>query len=364
MAPVRVLVVDDSVVVRKVLSVIIEKDPLLELAGTAPTAPIGIQKIDQLNPDVVVMDVEMPEMSGIEATARIRRSWPKLPILMCSTLTERGAEVTLRALAAGASDYVAKPSSMGGEGDALETFRQDLVAKLKALAGRPAAAPPSSQSGSLRPLPPPPVRRRAGVDVPSVLLVGSSTGGPNALATVFAQLPADLPVPLLLVQHMPPLFTRMLAERLTATTRVHVVEATHGEEVLAGRAYVAPGNFHMTVVREGVKTRIALNQEAPENSCRPAVDVLFRSAAKVYGGGCVAAVLTGMGQDGTRGARDIVEVGGWVAVQDAASCVVPSMPSSVAQAGLASEVVTLDQMGVYLAAKVARARFAPLTRSA
>lgn len=377
MAAIRVLVIDDSVVVRKALSQLVQQDPQLELAGTAPTASIGIQKIEQTNPDVVVMDVEMPEMNGIEATSRIRQTWTRLPILMCGTLTERGAETTLRALAAGASDYIAKPSSTGGFGeDSVHTFRQDFIAKVKALASRrevlPALSLPTPRrSASMPPraesLPPPPAslvaRRRTGAEVPAALLIGSSTGGPNALASVFADLPGTLPVPIFVVQHMPPLFTRMLAERLTATTRVTVVEAQHGDLVEAGRAYVAPGNHHMTVVRDGPRVRIALNQDPPENSCRPAVDVLFRAAAKVYGNGCVAAVLTGMGQDGTRGARDVVEAGGWVAVQDAASCVVPSMPSSVAHAGLAHEVVTLERMGTYLAMKVARSRSSVIAAS-
>lgn len=361
MTPIRVLVIDDSVVVRKALSQFVAQDAQLELAGTAPTASIGIQKIEQCNPDVVIMDVEMPEMDGIEATSRIRQTWPRLPILMCSTLTERGAEVTLRALAAGASDYIAKPSAMNTSGeDSVELFRLDFIAKVKALAGRnQLLAQLAQQAAAPRPpaVTPMPARRRSGAELPAALLIGSSTGGPNALATVFADLPGDLPVPILLVQHMPPLFTRMLAERLTATTRVHVVEAQHGDLVEPGRGYVAPGNFHMTVVRDGTKVRIALNQEPPENSCRPAVDVLFRAAAKVWGAGCVAAVLTGMGQDGTRGARDVVEAGGFIAVQDAASCVVPSMPGSVLSAGLANEVVTLDRMGSFLATKVGRARF-------
>lgn len=364
MTKIRVLVVDDSVVVRKVLSLIITQDPELELAGTAPTASVGIQKIDQTNPDVVVMDVEMPGMNGIEATARIRQGWPRLPILMCSTLTERGADVTVRALAAGAADYVAKPASVANGDDTLEAFRSDFVAKVKALAVKVVLPPVPALGAGVSVSPPASPGRRTGLEMPSVLLLGSSTGGPNALSTVFEKLPGDLPVPLLLVQHMPPLFTRLLAERLTATTRVKVAEAVHGERVEPGRAYVAPGGFHMLVVREGTAVRIALNQEAPECSCRPAVDVLFRSAAKVYGSGCVAAVLTGMGQDGARGAREIAQVGGFVAVQDAASCVIPSMPGAVLAAGAANEVVTLADMGSFLAAKVARARFGAFARSA
>jgi len=349
MPPARVLIVDDSVVVRKMLSDIVSSDPELELGGTAATAAIGLQKIPQLAPDVVVLDVEMPGMDGIEAARRIRAEWPKLPIVMCSSLTERGADVTLQALAAGASDYVAKPSSLGGRDAALSSFREELLAKLHALAGRYTRYPPPMAP----PAPRPPARPAAPQPV-SVLAIGSSTGGPTALAEVFKDLPPDLGVPILLIQHMPPLFTRMLADRLTATSRVRVTEAVDGEELLPSRAYIAPGNFHVGLVREGTKVKIALNQEAPENSCRPAVDVTFRAVAQLYGPGVLAAVLTGMGHDGTRGAAEIVERGGMVVVQDSESCVVPSMPRSVAAAGLAAATYPLSRLGHELVAQIKR----------
>lgn len=349
MRPSRVLVVDDSVVVRKVLSDVLASDPEVEVAGTAPTAPIALQKISQVNPDLVLLDVEMPEMDGIEAVRRIRASWPTLPVVMCSSLTERGADVTLRALEAGATDYVAKPSSLGTRDAGLGAFRSELLAKVKALAARevrPAALPAA---------PPPAPRASVGRRPPvAVLLIGCSTGGPNALATVFQSLPGDLPVPILIVQHMPPLFTRLLAERLTASSRVHTVEGQEGMPIEPGRAYIAPGNFHMSVAKSGARFRLALDQNPPENSCRPAVDVLFRSAAAAFGPGVLAAVLTGMGHDGTRGARDVVDAGGAVIVQDAASCVVPSMPSSVAAAGAADAVLPLELIGHELTTRVRR----------
>ena len=351
MSPVRVLVVDDSVVARRIITDVLQSAPDIEVAGVAASGSIALQKIVQIVPDLVMCDVEMPGMDGIETVTKIRESWPRLPVIMCSTLTERGADITLRALAAGASDYVAKPSSLGG-GNGISNFAADLLAKVRALgAGRPGAEP------SVRP---PPLRANmTGVrrEAVSVIAIGSSTGGPNALTTVFSSLPHDLGVPVLIAQHMPPMFTRLLAERITASTGFRVVEATDGEVVEAGRAYVAPGNYHMTVVRDGTLLRVALNQEAPENSCRPAVDVLFRSVARVFGAGTLAAVLTGMGHDGTRGAQNIVELGGEMLVQDAASCVVPSMPNSVAAAIHVNGVYAIERMGAELTARVNRRLF-------
>jgi len=354
MAAARVLIVDDSVVVRKLLSDIIASDPELELGGTAANAIIALQKIPQINPDIILLDVEMPEMNGIEAARRIRAGWPKLPIVMCSTLTERGADATLRALEAGASDYVAKPTSVGGGSD-LRQFKLDVLRKLKSLTGRdrlvcpvvPRRVAPTATPGSSR-------TPQKAVTPVSLLAIGCSTGGPAALQDVFKDLPGDLGVPILIVQHMPPLFTRMLAERLSATSKVKVTEAVDREELLPNRAYVAPGNYHMTVVRDGLALRISLNQDAPENSCRPAVDVLFRSVARAFGAGALAAVLTGMGQDGTRGAQHIVEMGGEVIVQDAASCVVPSMPNSVAAAVTVDGVYPIERIGAELVSRVMR----------
>ncbi len=364
MARTRVLIVDDSVVVRKILTDALAKDPGVEVVGSAANGSIALQKITQVNPDVVILDVEMPDMDGVETVRRIRAGWPKLPVIMCSSLTERGADTTLRALANGASDYIAKPSRLDtSRFDAVGYFNAELLAKVKALSAQvgsvPSHSPAPSQSGWGYPAPPPGQARavprvqgpRASV---SVLGIGCSTGGPNALATLFEGLPRDLPVPILIVQHMPPLFTKLLADRLAASSGLKVTEARGGDLVEPGCAYVAPGDYHMTVVRDGVRVRIALNQEAPENSCRPAVDVLFRSLSKMYGPGVLATVLTGMGQDGTRGARAIVEAGGSLIVQDAATCVVPSMPGAVLAAGLAEEVYPLDRLAQELVFRIRR----------
>lgn len=358
MSRIRVLVVDDSVVVRKALTDSLSRDAAVEVVGTAANGSICLQKIPQVNPDIVVLDVEMPEMDGIEAVRRIREGWPRLPVIMCSSLTEHGADITLRALANGASDYVAKPSRLNdNQIDALGTFKADLLAKVKAL-GQPYSPPSPSPSPVARPVPlaaPDPQPFRHVVRGPvSALAIGCSTGGPNALAILFDGFPRDLPVPIFIVQHMPPLFTKMLADRLTASSGLSVCEAKHGDLVEPGCAYLAPGDFHMTVVRDGGRARIALNQETQENSCRPAVDVLFRSVAKLYGAGVLAAVMTGMGQDGTRGARDIVDAGGAVIVQDAASCVVPSMPGAVSTAGLADGVFPLDRLAQELVFRIRR----------
>jgi two-component system chemotaxis response regulator CheB len=353
MARIRVLVVDDSVVVRKVLSESLGKDPAVEVVGTAANGSIALQKIPQLNPDIIILDVEMPEMDGLECVKRIRAGWPKMPVVMCSSLTERGADVTLRALANGASDYVTKPSRLNdNQLDALGSFKAELLAKVKALGGvyslpplapTPSMSPPIVKMPSLSPRSP-----------VSVLAIGCSTGGPVALATLFGGLPRDLTVPIVIVQHMPPLFTKMLADRLAQSSGLSVHEAKHGDLVEPGHAYLAPGDYHMTLVREGVKTRIALNQETPENSCRPAVDVLFRSVAKLYGSGVLAAVMTGMGQDGARGARDIAAAGGVILVQDAATCVVPSMPGAVVAAGVSSGAFPLDRLAQELVFRIRR----------
>lgn len=348
MSAIRVLIVDDSVVARRILKDLLEAAPDMEVVGLSPTAGLALQKISQVVPDVVLLDVEMPEMDGIEAVTRIRQGWPRLPVIMCSSLTERGADITLRAIAAGASDYLAKPSALGPSGGS--AFGAELLAKVRALGGGRRMPETPQRPRLVRAAGFVPVRR----ETISALAIGSSTGGPNALALLFEAVPKDLSVPIFITQHMPPMFTKLLAERLTATSGFSVVEATDGLRVEPGRAYIAPGNFHMTVVREGTAIKIALNQEAPENSCRPAVDVMFRSLAKVYGNGVLAAVLTGMGHDGTRGAQSIVEAGGEILVQDAASCVVASMPNSVAAAVAVDGVYPIERMGLELVSRVAR----------
>ncbi|MGE3957250.1 MAG: chemotaxis response regulator protein-glutamate methylesterase [Vicinamibacterales bacterium] len=346
MAPIRVLVVDDAVVVRRVVSEALSLEPDLEVVATAANGRIALQRIPQCSPDIVTLDVEMPEMDGLETLRRIRAEYPGLPVIMFSTLTERGAATTLDALSLGASDYITKPSHTGSLESSMTALRAELGPRIRALVRRPAAAAPGPAPGR-----PAPARVLAhpsvhgGVPPVGVLAVGVSTGGPNALGDLLPRLRPDLPVPVVIVQHMPPMFTRLLAERLDAQCALTVREAAAGDVLRPGHVYVAPGGWHMEVCRRGTDVVVALTQAPPENSCRPAVDVLFRSVALTFGTNVLAVVLTGMGQDGLRGCMDIREHGGRVLAQDEASSVVWGMPGFVAKAGLAEKVLPLDALG-------------------
>lgn len=349
---IRVLVVDDSVVIRKILSDALRDDPAIEVVGTAANGNIALQRIGQLAPDLVTLDIEMPELDGISTLREIRRRYPRTRVIMCSTLTERGAGVTIDALALGADDYVTK-TSHHGRAAAGESFQSQLLPKIKqffaASAGTVPVGPPapvrltvvpSPRSGSLR-MPGPGKGKRPGVVRPEAIAIGVSTGGPNALAEVIPMLPADLRVPVFIVQHMPPMFTRLLAERLQAHSKVKVVEGQEGMIAEPGCVYIAPGDYHMCVARKGNDVVLGLNQDQMENSCRPAVDVLFRSIGQVYGGATVSAILTGMGQDGLHGVEYLRSLGGYVIAQDEASSVVWGMPGFVVRAGLADSVCDL-----------------------
>jgi len=345
-APIRVMLVDDSSVVRRVVGDVLAGDPELTVAGTAANGRLALATLEKVAPDVVVLDVEMPELDGLQTLAELRRRRPRLPVIMFSTLTARGAIVTLDALARGASDYVTKPSNTAGIADAVQRVRDELVPRIKALVwrGRPGGRGPIA----------PPVPRAVQAPVEAIVL-GVSTGGPNALATLVPELPADLGVPLLIVQHMPPVFTRFLAERLAARAKVPVVEAQAGMPAEPGHVYVAPGDFHLVVERPGPgPARLRTTQDPPEHSCRPAVDVLFRSAARAYGAGTLGVVLTGMGHDGCAGAGAIRAAGGQVLAQDEASSVVWGMPGAVVEAGHADKVLPLHQLAAELARRAPR----------
>ena len=343
--PVKVLVTDDAVVIRRLLSDVLAEDPDVQVVGTAANGHIALQKIDQLDPDVVILDVEMPEMDGLTTLREIRKVRPHLPVIMFSTLTERGAGATLDALTLGASDYVTKPANVGSVAVAISRVREELLPKVKILGGRnrPEPPPPSPRllASTLTRLTP----ARAAPTAPvELVVIGVSTGGPSALAALIPCLPADFPVPVMVVQHMPPVFTRLLAERLDARSALAVTEARHGDAVVPGRVLIAPGDHHL-IVSEGDRGPVAvLNQAPQENSCRPAVDPLFASAVECSGAGTLAVMLTGMGYDGLRGCRAVREAGGRVIAQDEVTSVVWGMPGAVVREELADEVVGIHEM--------------------
>jgi two-component system chemotaxis response regulator CheB len=358
--PVRVLVVDDSVVVRRLVSETLARDPRVEVVGTASNGRLALARVDQLAPDVVTMDIEMPEMDGIEAVRALRRSGHRMPIVMFSTLTERGAAATLDALAAGATDYVAKPTGGTSVSDSLQRVAEELVPKVLGLAGamvrRPAVppAPPRPEVAA------PAVRVSTADALPAhavrLVVVGSSTGGPEALSRFVGAFTAPPPVPVLVVQHMPPVFTRQLAARLDRLGPATVVEATSGDPLVPGKVYIAPGDHHLVVQRRAVGLAAGLADAPPVNFCRPSVDVLFSAAVDAVGGEVVGLVLTGMGSDGRTGAGKIVSAGGTVVVQDEATSVVWGMPGAVAAAGFAHRVLPIEEMTPALEARLRGAR--------
>jgi two-component system chemotaxis response regulator CheB len=369
---IRVLVVDDSAVMRRLIVSTLMKHAQIEVAGTAVNGLLAIQAIARLKPDVVTLDIEMPEMDGLSALKAIRRTDPQLPIIMFSSLTQRGTTATMDALTLGASDYVGKPTSAGSPEAAVRVLEETLIPKIKALGLRAlnrmglasVTNLPIKERGIARreALSQPVIEKITQVNVgaapsPTVplivrpegrslapvgaLCIGVSTGGPAALLKLFESWRAPLNVPIFIVQHMPPKFTTMLATRLSEVGVIPVQEPYDGQEALAGQAYLAPGGFHLVVKRKGLKVFMHLNEDPPENSCRPAVDVLFRTAAQVYGGSLLAVVLTGMGCDGLRGAQEIVKYQGMVLAQDEASSVIWGMPGAVAAANLAEKVLPL-----------------------
>jgi two-component system chemotaxis response regulator CheB len=308
----------------------------------------------------------MPEMDGLTALREIRKTNKYLPIIMFSSLTHKGAQAAVMALTAGASDYVGKPATSAGSIDgAFKVLETELIPKIIGLAKRVKsrqareAISPDAKLSSPAPIPkvnavaepmkPKPIEASASQSIIPVkpvqaICVGVSTGGPMALMQVFGQINTPLSVPIFIVQHMPPSFTALLAARLSAAGVMTVKEAEEGEIALAGTGYIAPGGFHMTLKKSGTKTMIHLNTEPPENSCRPAVDVLFRAAAEVYGGGVLAVMLTGMGYDGLKGSQAIAAKGGQIIAQDEATSVVWGMPGAVVQAGLANAVLPIEKM--------------------
>lgn len=338
---IRALVVDDSVVIRRLVTHALNEAPDIEVVGSAANGVIALRMIAAIKPDVITLDIEMPEMDGITALREIRKLYPHVIVIMFSTLSERGAAVTLEALSLGANDYVTKAANIGSLDVSLARLRDDLVPKIKqffplerfgsppAVESRPASAPAAAK----RPL-----------FVRKAVAIGVSTGGPQALAELIPRIPAGFTLPIFIVQHMPPIFTRLLAERLQGLTRLCVREASDGMRVDGATIYIARGDYHMRVARQGAEKIIGLDQGEPENFCRPSVDPLFRSVAEVYGGAAIAVVLTGMGQDGRLGAERLRQEGAWVIAQDEASSVVWGMPGAVVRAGLTDVIADLKSI--------------------
>lgn len=344
---IRVLVVDDSAVMRRAITTTLAKDERIEIAGTANNGRAALEALPLVRPDVVTLDIEMPEMDGLAALRELRKLHPRLPVIMFSSLTQRGTQATILALTAGASDYVGKPTDLANLSDAFRCLETELIPKVKmfgeqVLAQREAAASRHHAPAPAEAVVSRPGRIRRGTI--EAVCIGVSTGGPMALVQLFAAWAEPLAVPLLIVQHMPATFTALLAQRLTSVGVMDVQEAQDGDLVVPGCAYLAPGGRHMEVIRTEAEARLRITDDAPENSCRPAADVLFRSAAGVYGGGLLGVVLTGMGSDGLKGCQAIRARGGNILAQDEATSVVWGMPGAVVNAGLADTVLPLGEI--------------------
>jgi two-component system chemotaxis response regulator CheB len=378
--PLRVLAADDSVVMRGIMRRLFAMQdegrlsglPAMELCGVAQDGVECLEAAARLRPDVLVLDLEMPRLNGLEVLDRLRNENPGLPVIMCSSYTERGARSTLEALARGAADYVMKPSEQRDLVLALQALAQQLLPKIAALAkrrerrdgGGKAVAAQSAKAGQ--------AQERAYAPI-EVVVIGLSTGGPSALEQMLPRLPQDFPVPVLIVQHMPKLFTGALAERLDRCCALRVTEAYGNAAILPGTIWLAPGDSHMEVAErrmglvieggnseggnsQGRAARVRLHRQEPLNHCRPSVDYLFHSAARLYGAGVLALMMTGMGSDGLSGARAVHEAGGIVLAQDETTSAVWGMPGRVAESGIASAVLPLAAIAGELRQRVSASR--------
>jgi two-component system chemotaxis response regulator CheB len=351
----RVLVVDDTVTYRKILSDMLGELPGVTVVGAAANGKIALDKIAQFKPDLVTLDLEMPDMDGLEVLRRLRASGSDAGVIMLSAFTAASADATLAALKAGAFDFVLKPSG-GTLQENSNRLRTMLGTKLRAFARQRGvhqllAGVPSAPSPPPRPAMPP---RDLGPAVVEAVLIGVSTGGPKALTEMLPRLPAELPVPVLIVQHMPPLFTRSLADDLNNRCRLRVAEAQAGQTVETGHILIAPGGRQMGIHRNEDRVEVYIADDPPENSCRPSVDYLFRSAVEVYGRNLLGVIMTGMGNDGTAGCQLLKQRGGRMIAQDEASCVVFGMPREPIARGLVDVVAPLDRIAAEIVRLVGR----------
>lgn len=368
---IKILIVDDSVLARRIISSALEQETTVQVVGTAVNGLNALRKVDILMPDVVIMDVEMPEMDGVEALKAIKNKHPHIAVIMFSSLSQAVTEKTILALEAGAEDFVAKPTGADGIEEVKLLTRSSLLPKIMALKGEPESKKPdvAEKNVDKTPVPPPqpkrtPEKKETKSPPPTeknqplrisghsklrtpvkILVIGVSTGGPNALAKLIPTIPATIPVPVLIVQHMPASFTTTLARRLDGASEMSIAEARAGEVVTPGTVRIAPGGYHLVVEDNPQGVTLQLNEEPPEQGCRPAVDVLFRSVAEVYGKHALALILTGMGKDGLNGSEAIVAQGGSLFAQDEDTSVVWGMPGAVTRAGLVEKVLPLDRIG-------------------
>lgn len=383
--PIRVMLVDDSAIVRGLMQRALKADPEIEIVATANDGQVAVDTLARVVADIVVLDIEMPVMDGLSALPLLLKIAPGIKIIMASTLTMRNAEISMRAMELGATDYLPKPSA--AKPDEVQEFYRNLIEKIKALAPRQRSAAPAAPKASFAPADAPvpapapaPAAKPMAVAPPRAALataaaavgpvvpaatiqealssvpradaiaIASSTGGPQALLTLFAALKGrPITVPIFITQHMPPNFTTILAEHIGRTLGAECHEGRDGEEVSPGVVYLAPGDYHMTAERQGTQMRIRLNQNPPENFCRPSADPMLRSLSAAYGRKLVVVVLTGMGSDGAPGAAEVVKAGGTVAAQNEASCVVYGMPRAIVEAKLARAILPLDQVAPYIA---------------
>ncbi len=375
-SPIRVMVVDDSAVIRGLISRMLEADPQIDVVASVGNGQLAVNQLDRQAGliDVIILDIEMPVMDGLTALPLLLKADPNIKVIMASTLTKRNAEISLRALSAGATEYVPKPSTArelsGGEND----FRRELLDKVKSLGiihhaaigqvvtnraapvakPRPAPTKPSGVATGGKPQrweikhEDKVTLRKVGINKPDILAIGSSTGGPQALFEFLKGLPVSIDLPVVLTQHMPATFTSILAEHITRMTGWPCSEAKDGDLIQAGKILLAPGDFHMTVVQKGPQRVIKLNQDAPENFCRPAVDPMLRSVVNVYAGRVLTVILTGMGNDGAKGAQHVIDAGGTVIAQDEKTSVVWGMPGAVASAGFCSAVLPIGELAGYV----------------
>ncbi len=351
-AAITVMLVDDSAIIRGALSRIIEKDPVIQVVSSVMNGELAVSAAATKKPDIVILDVEMPVMDGLTALPKIIESSPKSKVIMFSALTERGAEVSIKALSLGAVECIGKPSSAQDVGEGSD-FEQNLISIIKGLAPRPQAAPPvniassaapktsTAQNFTLHENP------HAYTSKPAMIAIGSSTGGPQALFEVIKNF-KGFDIPIVVTQHMPATFTKMLAQHIENNTGLPAREGEHGMMIENGHVYIAPGGFHMLIEKSDEGLHIKIDDGPPENFCKPSVDPMFRSVIDIYGQRVLGVILTGMGNDGLPSAKTLVEKNGRVIAQDEETSVVWGMPGAVAQAGICSKVLPLNQIGPWV----------------